>query len=299
MWESISTISAVVAVGLFLIFLLLLVEKAVYTKPGFYFQGAVLISAALFGFLYYYVSNNKVEISTYQYAQLYDLYKDEKKDYIIKNDIRRGLSDGMLSKSEFNKLKANHLESLNYADAMNQFAEVMPNIEIDYGNSTHKLSINMSVSMVYMLRMVFVMGFFLFVFIYALCWNQYSRVVSAQTEMNGKLSRQAIERWTFMRSKKGLQAVGLVLSFSAVGLAFTELYLNDVTSATKDTVISYGEANKNIPMIYDAVQAALSDNKITADEYSKIESLEQNVVVEYIKQSIQVNELKPKSPDLK
>ncbi|QIC71866.1 MULTISPECIES: hypothetical protein [Acinetobacter] len=302
MWESISTICAIVSAVLFLIFLLLLVEKAAYTKSGFFFQGAVLISAALFGSLYYYVSSNKVEISTYQYAQIYDLYKDESKDYIIKNEIRRGLSDGMFSKSEFNKLKANHLESLNYAEAMNQFAEVLPNIEIEYSTPTQKLSVNMSMSIVYMMRIVFIMGFFLFASIYLLSWNQYCTAIRTKTKLNDILTIQAIDRWNFMQSKKGLQIVGLVLSLSAIGLVFTELYFNDVTSATKAIVVSYGEANKNVPMIYETVQSALVDSKITADEYSKIENLEQNVVVEYIKQSIQaiqVNELKPKSPDLK
>lgn len=290
MWESISTISAIVAAVLFLIFLLLLVEKVVYTKPGLFFQGAVLISSALFGSLYFYVSNNKVEISTYQYAQIYDLYKDESKDYIIKNEIRRGLSDGMFSKAEFNKLKEHHLESLNYSNAMNQFAEVLPNIELDYSTSTNKLSINMSMSMVYMMRMVFIMGFFLIAFIYLLCWTQYSNAVSSKSKMDERLSRQAIERWTFMRSKKGLQIGGLVLSFSAIGLAFTELYFNDVTSATKGIVVSYGEANKNVPMIYKTVQVVLADGLITADEYTEIEGLERKVILKYIKQIVLASE---------
>ncbi len=294
MWESISTISAIVAATLLLIFLLLLFEKAVYTKSGFYLQGAILIFAALFCCLYYYVSNYKIEISAYQYAQLYELYKDENKDNIIKKDIRRGLSDGMFSKHELNKLKENHLEPLIYADSMSRFAEVLPNIEINYGNSTNKLLISLSVSMIYMLRMIFVMGIFVFAFIYVLRWSQYHKAVNTQPEINSELRRQAIDRWSYMRSKKGLQTVGLMVSFSVVGLMFTELCFNDVTSTTKDIVISYGEANKNVPTIYDAVQAALLDNKITADEYQIIESIGENVVVEYIKQSIHENELKTK-----
>lgn len=286
MWESLSTISAMVAVALGLLFVLLLVEKSVYTRAGFYFQGSLLASAVLFGSMYYFVANNKVEINSYQYAQIYNLFMDESKDYIIKKEIRRGLADGMFSRVEYNKLKVNHLEPMNYTDAMDQFAEVLPNIELNYSTPAQKLSVNISISTVYMMRMVFVAGFFLFGFIYLMCWSQYKRAINTKTKKDDKLNYQVIERWHFICSKNGLLIVGLVLSFSTIGLAFTELYFNDVTSITKNILVAYGEANKNIPMIYDAVKSVLADGKVTADEYTKIENLEQKVVLDYVKQSI-------------
>lgn len=284
MWESISSISAIVAVLLCLIFLLLLIDKSVYTKAGMMFQGGILIFAALFGLLHTYVSNNKVEVSTYQYAQVYSLYMDDSKDSVIKSEIRKRLVDGIFSKNDLKQLKINHLETLNYADAMMQFTKAMPNIAFEYANSTQKLSINMSVGVVQMMRLVFIMGFALIAIIYMLCWNQYHN--AKKLNRDDPISRQNIERWHFMLSKQGLKIVSIILTVSVVGLISTELYFNDVTDSTKEIVLNYGEANKNIPMINSTVNAVLADGKITVDEFKEIENLEQEVLINYIKKNI-------------
>ncbi|MCP0917844.1 hypothetical protein MUB04_15010 [Acinetobacter indicus] len=284
MWESISSISAIVAVLLCLIFLLLLIDKSVYTKAGMMFQGGILIFAALFGLLHTYVSNNKVEVSTYQYAQVYSLYMDGSKDSVIKSEIRKRLADGIFSKNDLKQLKINHLETLNYADAMMQFTKAMPNIAFEYANSTQKLSINMSVGVVQMMRLVFIMGFALIAIIYMLCWNQYHN--AKKLKRDDPISRQNIERWHFMLSKQALKIVSITLTVSVVGLISTELYFNDVTDSTKEIVLNYGEANKNIPMINSTVNAVLADGKITVDEFKEIENLEQEVLINYIKKNI-------------
>lgn len=284
MWESICFISAFIAVVLSLIFILLLLQKSIFSKSGPIFQGAILIPVALAGGLYYFTSNSMLEVSTYQYVQIYSVYMDPSKDSILKSEIRNKIEDGMFSKGDLTKLKRNHLESMNDTDAMAQLTTIMPNLALEYSSPAQQQSVNMSVSMVQLMRLLFSVSFIVGVLICMLCWSRYCKATKLKSE--DPISIKNIKRWQSITSKKGLTILGLFLSVNVVGLIYVELYLNNLTDTTKALLIEYAEANKDIPLVKNTVAAVLADEKVTINEFSKIKNLEQQVLINYIKTDI-------------
>lgn len=288
MWELIYKFSAISAFILLIIFFILLFDKSIYTKSGLKLMSGLLIFACFFGSVFYYVTQHKIEIEDHQYAKIYSIFVDESKDKIIKAEIRNGLADGMFSKEEYNSLHVNHLESLNYSGELKKFDSIMPNVALNYSSSLEKMSINISLSTVYLLRTVLIMSFIILAYFYASCWIQYNKAIKKKLESS--FSCTVVEQWNFMQSKKSLIVVAAVLSFSLFGLILNEVYLNNITVYTKDILVEYGEANKYLPLISDTVKAALADDKVTVDEFSRIERLEKEVIIDYIKKAVLSNQ---------
>lgn len=284
MWESISSVSLIVAVLLGAIFFLLLTEKTIFSKAGLFFQSGIIIFFIGALFVYDYSSSHKVEINTYQYAQIYSLYTDADKDKFIKKEIYNALIDGKYTKHEYDRLKLNHLETMNHSDAMEQFSEVLPNVSLKYSNNIEKIAIGMSVATINMLRFAVMAFFVVLVVIYGFGFQNYYS--ARKLNLNDESTEKAINHWNLLRSKKMLIIFGIILTMNTSALAYNEFVLNDVTSSTKDLITQYGEDNKNIPVIYNAVQEVLADGHVTCDEFSHIANLENSVLITFIKKAI-------------